>query len=536
MIPLILHSSPWSAFAGIEGMRLEPGEAATFSPTGSIRAESPEREEIVWDGKRLPLVAPGFKGATLRLFDIPLTSVADPAHHYDVDGPGGAISVRLEGVPIRAADVDRPTDPREQWLGWQVQRYLELGHLADESDVSAIEARAGAGAMRRSWESVGRLWKDAGGSEPVLSLVVQLARDKSLEEALRLIVKSPRKQLVRVREPQRIDRIQELDAACLRAYSRAPGRTAVEKAGAYQRLVAVVRREDVDLLENRIAHWVLISIEKLADVFLAQNKDMPQSSRFREVAQFRALVRRWLQAPLFNDVSSLGQHPTAPTYCLQSEKRYKKVWEAYQAIRHDKRIVDDAWRWQLRQWGSTSRVLLSCLLRGLPGWREERVSTPYFREQGIEGTWLVGPSVPGPFHSDHGMCHLLDSRDSSAPEMMKSLELPAGVEETGCDWLLVWPESKRLLVVWASIHFGGDGAAGVSAVDKKLSQLSGESDWSWNGLMFIAEPETSGENVRWIDVFERTFVLRAPAEIHRWWKDLEAGFDLVVEAAASHAG
>jgi hypothetical protein len=463
------------------------------------------------------------------LFDIPLNQSAE--HQYQVRSGDFDTSIGIEGLPRRAIETERADDPHEQWLQWQVQRYLELGDLSRDHD--SAEAATNAGVVRRTWRVVDALWKESGAADPTLSLIVKLSRNKSLNRALRQIAKSPRKQLVRVREPQRIDRIQELDAACLRAYSRAPGRTPVEKAGARQSLIAVVRRENVDLLENQLTRWVLTAIIDMAASFLARHQDMKDSSRYREVADLQALAKALLRYPALADVSPLAFHPGAPSYCLQSETRYRQVWSAYQAIRHERRIFDDAWRWHMRQWASTSRLLMSCLLRGLPGWREERTSTPYFREEAVHGVWSAGPSVPGPFKTTQGTCHVLDSRDPRAAAMARQLGLPPDVEAAGTDWILVWPERMSLLAVWASVGQSSHGEVeGIPELDAQLERLTQASGWTWKGVAMIATPQALAEHPHWIDVHRHCFVLHVPAEIHHAWNDLEAAFDLVVEAAA----
>ncbi|MFD1807551.1 hypothetical protein ACFSHQ_03525 [Gemmobacter lanyuensis] len=56
--------------------------------------------------------------------------------------------------------------------------------------------------------------------------------------------------------------MQEMDRASMRWLSRQPGRTTAERAGSEQRIMAVVRHQNYDTLENRVAHsYLLLAVE-----------------------------------------------------------------------------------------------------------------------------------------------------------------------------------------------------------------------------------------------------------------------------------
>jgi len=61
-----------------------------------------------------------------------------------------------------------------------------------------------------------------------------------------------RKVLIRERETMSLGMVQQVDAHCLRWLCRQPGHDAIEKAGAKQRILAIVRRENFNTLENRV--------------------------------------------------------------------------------------------------------------------------------------------------------------------------------------------------------------------------------------------------------------------------------------------
>ena len=54
-----------------------------------------------------------------------------------------------------------------------------------------------------------------------------------------------------------LDRVQEMDRASMRWLSKQPGTTLAQRAGSDQRVLAIVRKENFDTLENRVLHAYL---------------------------------------------------------------------------------------------------------------------------------------------------------------------------------------------------------------------------------------------------------------------------------------
>ena len=69
---------------------------------------------------------------------------------------------------------------------------------------------------------------------------------------LEKITKQPRRTLKRIRDQERIQRVREMDKACLINLARRPGVAIAEKAGPRQRILAVRREETNNTLENRV--------------------------------------------------------------------------------------------------------------------------------------------------------------------------------------------------------------------------------------------------------------------------------------------
>ena len=87
---------------------------------------------------------------------------------------------------------------------------------------------------------------------------------------IQILVSAMRKTLRRKRDMVSISEVQQIDAHCLRWLARQPGNFAQEKAGVRQKLMAVVREETKNTLENRVLKDFIIRAEILARRYLQQ--------------------------------------------------------------------------------------------------------------------------------------------------------------------------------------------------------------------------------------------------------------------------
>lgn len=188
------------------------------------------------------------------------------------------------------------------------------------------------GALPLDWSDISRICSPAE-ETPEESLVTLVVRD-CLNE-VEQVVRDLRKVLVRERQGVPLGRVQQVDAHCLRWLSRQPGRDAVEKAGGRQRILAVVRRESFDTLENRVFKDFVTRLEIPCCQYLKRNevrfKDKDIVKRVKRLASLcgEALANPYLQAT--RDLKELPH----PNYVLRQERRYSKIWKAYcRVIRH----------------------------------------------------------------------------------------------------------------------------------------------------------------------------------------------------------
>ena len=175
------------------------------------------------------------------------------------------------------------------------------------------------------------------------------------------MARRPRRVLQRVRKRTALSRVQQLDSPCLTWLVRQPGRTAVQKAGATQQILSVVRQDNYNTLENRVLKDCLRRCRISADAYLRQCKQYKNSQRVKLVRGFSNQCRMLLREPVFDHVSSLAGVP-APNYVLQFDSTYTKLWQWYLRLVRRQKETEDAWRWQRRLWADLARLCLTSSL------------------------------------------------------------------------------------------------------------------------------------------------------------------------------
>lgn len=199
--------------------------------------------------------------------------------------------------------------------------------------------------------------------EPRMALIVKIAQD--LRRRLPEIVFGIRRILLRERELIPMHRVQESDIGCLRWYVRQPGRTAAEKAGARQRLLAVVRRETFDTLENRVLKEFIRLCRReafrYAQDVVSSDPRFQSASRAKLVRSFREDCRECLRDPMLDAIKKPGAG-IAPNNVLLNDPRYRQVWSWYlQLLRHEEE-QDRVWDWQSRMWADVVRIMAGAAL------------------------------------------------------------------------------------------------------------------------------------------------------------------------------
>lgn len=295
-----------------------------------------------------------------------------------------------------------------------------------------------------AWTSAGR------GNEPQMALIVRLARELRL--ALPAVCQRPRVVLARDRQLQPVHRVDQLDPACLRWLARQPGRSTIEKAGPRQRVLSVVRQESADTLENRVVRDLALRALRASDLYQRQNRRFFNHARVTGVRRFGSTLRRLLLGSPLASVQQLTGIP-APNYVLLHDPRYRPLWDAYQRLVRQQRLLDSAWRWQRRVWAESclfaALSALLCLPRARLRYRADVVVssehvTGRFMDpsSGLGSVALSGERQVDVVQGAHAESHPEPAVKRSAalkPDLVLVLRRGRSTQRVLCLWSLIWP-------------------------------------------------------------------------------------------------
>ena len=330
-------------------------------------------------------------------------------------GSGGLKGFRLYRPPVPSRRGHAPIIEGEdgswyalpEWRSEVMQkpkgskREIEEGERSEEQKwLDAIWALSGRihavergleGESGSVWEWVDTAFLDPYGRdhEPTMNILVEHAR--ALYPVLADLAESPRRVLRRTHRRVSVGVIGEMDGRTLRWLSKQPGRNTAERAGARQTVLAPVREENLDTLENR-------TLRALAEVSVQLVGEHVSGGgawavRDREKLELLTAYRRRCRT-LGRDLRLRGvrmvESNVSPNYVLQNDPRYRVVWGAWQALLTHDRARDMVWGWQSRSWEEY------CLLFTIVGCRfqtqlmDSLVEMPLqVRKEQSEGRWLA---------------------------------------------------------------------------------------------------------------------------------------------------
>ena len=198
------------------------------------------------------------------------------------------------------------------------------------------------------WNRLREAWRNAEEEdEPRISeIVIQAGR---MRPFLKDLEKKIRRMLRREREKVQLDRVQEMDRASMRWLSKQPGTTLAQRAGSDQRILAIVRNESFDTLENRVLHAYLKLAEREASEWLAVHKRAHETQRYKSVEKLKKVCKSFSHELRRLGVG-LATAIITPNYVLSLDKNYKEVNDSWRRLLRNKIDLDDLWSWQGEIW------------------------------------------------------------------------------------------------------------------------------------------------------------------------------------------
>lgn len=223
-----------------------------------------------------------------------------------------------------------------------IEFYSQLRGVADtqNSDAGYFEVINKKGALPVSIETIRSCLENDEKDAPAEIISVIAQRHFNL---IKTVGESLRKVLRRERNKVNMGRAQQMDSQCLRWLSKQPGYTTAQKAGSKQEVLAVVRHESYDTLENRVFKDFLILCEREGSMYIATyQKTYPNSKRIDDVRRLVNLVSSILLFPVMDGISKLKSNPR-PNYVLQKNVNYSVIWMLYQRLLKKYQIIEDLW-------------------------------------------------------------------------------------------------------------------------------------------------------------------------------------------------
>jgi len=289
--------------------------------------------------------------------------------------------------------------------------------------------------------------------------IVDMAYELTMH--LEKVIRQPRRTLNRVRDLERIQRVREVDKACLINLARRPGIGIAEKAGPSQRILAVRRQETNNTLENRVTQHCCLLIRRAADHYLALHHDVAEDSspRMQAVHKLQNKAITWRRSETFSGVTALTSPCKSPNYVLLQNPHYMRIWNAYRVLVKNEEVRTNVWRWKQQLWKEIAKIgfsqlFSSCVDSLSPDEYPVNISVSEERIIGAErgfsqGRFLNQDTLPGPFiigasKKEAGTLYLVDSSG------LKAIDPDASNHLMNADFYIIGitPAGRKIIPVY----------------------------------------------------------------------------------------
>lgn len=283
------------------------------------------------------------------------------------------------GFPVRPRSGHDPSTPEEEEGALALQRMNEVLARVQELEEALDDPSDVWGRLRIAWK---RAEDEA---DPKMAEIVRQARE--IRPVLRDLIGRIRRVLRRHRELTPLDRVQEMDRAAMVWLSRQPGRNVPERAGSSQRILATVRRENFDTLENRVLHAYVVLAADIAREWMREHPRASASKRYGQVADFRKACRN-IASTLRDLGVTKAQTGVTPNYVLMQDRSYREVYDSWIRLLQRRRIEDDLWAWQAETWTDFVVLAITLAIDELEEAELVAQSPIAWRSEAVAGRWF----------------------------------------------------------------------------------------------------------------------------------------------------
>ena len=291
-------------------------------------------------------------------------------------------------------------------------------------------------------------------------LVVDLARLPELINPISRITKRPKRELQRVHAQERIQKVQEVDIKCIIDLARRPGSVLAEKAGAKQRILAIKREENINILENKVTKHCCTLAAKASKRYLDEHKNIKASDSDRKKA-VRKLFKESKRLPeisSFSDVVNLHEPCRQPNYTLMQNADYYKVWKAYIQLVKNEDLRVELWKWNRRMWVDYLGLFLSDVLFSFQKTMTDKYlyeigeKTVFGKRKHDAGLWFISDTLPGPYivHPTSNTAGTLYFIQGDYDTLINLSESTSELSVLNADYLLIYlyAEKKTVLPIY----------------------------------------------------------------------------------------
>ncbi len=269
--------------------------------------------------------------------------------------------------------------------------------------------------QERVLEHLATAWECADEDDPKKAEIVRQA--EALPKTLSLLERNYRRVLKREQALVPLVQVQQMDRKSMLWVAKQAGSTTLERAGSTQRVMAIVKREHLDTLENRVLNSYAMMAIAAAREWLNQHQRIANSERYLCVQRYVKSCRR-VSASLKAVGVGMADPNVAPNYVLQQNQHYRKIWDAWILLRQSFAKEDAMWVWQGNTWVDFCQLLLQITLHQ----REDAELTshaPIVWNSGMEkGRWFRQDNPIAVFWlRNRDLVVELDARPSNATDL-----------------------------------------------------------------------------------------------------------------------
>lgn len=308
------------------------------------------------------------------------------------------------------------------------------------------------------WDDIlEKVHKNKGDDPAKYALVVDLARLPELINPVDRITEKPKRVLRRIHDQERIQKVKEIDIKCIIDLARRPGSVLVEKAGPKQRILAIKRTENINILENRVTKHCCSLAATASKRYLREHDHIKidESPRKKMVQKLLLESKKLPLKSTFQDIVNLIEPCRQPNYTLMQNADYYKVWKAYAQLVRNEDLRAELWKWNRRMWVEFVGLFLVDILHAFHKIMTDKnlveigQKTVTGKRRHVAGSWFLSDALPGPFlidpNSDSpGTLYFIQGDHDSLVNLSETL---AGLSALNADYLLICFRDNHKIVL-----------------------------------------------------------------------------------------